>query len=220
MSVRYTDSLSKLKNYLQLLTVRHITISPLFFRDYSCPSHCGGCCYNFTLVYLEGERWEKFKQLYPEHVNNFTERTTESGTKVYEDRQIENKNHHCKHLDMSNGRCNIHKSNPFSCEFELMKITNVAGKISLINKLYGRGWQMKRIDGQVGAMCKMLPFDYEKFLRDLKLLKELHQIALQLNFNDTILPEVIEYLEQNKVNYSAGLVSNTPIVIRKKTNIQ
>ena len=74
---------------------------------------------------------------------------------------------------MSNGRCKIHKFNPFSCEFELNKFVQKEDKTYLINKLYGRGWNMLRVDGLRGALCKMKEFNYDKFQKDIKLLEEL-----------------------------------------------
>jgi Fe-S-cluster containining protein len=219
MGVRYQDSLEKIKNYLQLCQTNEITISPLFYRDYSCPPNCGGCCPKFSLVYFEGERWDKFKELYPEYSAKFEKRVLENGVVLYEDHQKENTNHHCVNLNMTNGRCMIHESNPFSCEFELMKVRNVQGKISIINKLFGRGWQLKRIDGERGAMCEMKDFNYDKFLRDLKLLKELKEYAIKLNY-DTILDEVISYLESIDIYLKNGMIPNIQTIIYKKNKIQ
>jgi hypothetical protein len=218
MAGKFNDSLNKIKNYLEHLSVNEITISPLFFREYDCPAGCGGCCLKFSLIYLEGERWEKFKTLYPDKVKYFTERILENGTKVYEDLQKDNESFFCRNLDTQTGRCTVHEANPFSCEFELMKIFKKSdGKVLIINKLFGRGWNMKRIDGERGALCKMKGFSYEKFLRDLNLLKELFVISQQLNY-DTILKELIEYLEEIKPLLKEGFVSGQKKIVKKPTN--
>lgn len=215
MGVRYQDSLEKIKMYLELCCTDKITISPLFYRDYKCPSHCGGCCPKFSLVYFEGKRWDLFKELYPDYAIKFNKRIY-NGVIIYEDTQEENNNHHCKNLNMENGRCLIHKANPFSCEFELMKVRKIKEDISIINKLFGRGWQLKRIDGERGAMCEMKDFNYEKFLKDLSLLKELNDYAKKLNY-DTILPEVIEYFTIRDEMLKNNIVpSNQEIIYKKK----
>lgn len=215
MSVRYPDSLEKIKSYLDLLVTNEITISPFFYRDYTCPSHCGGCCPKFSLVYFEGERWESFKTLYPNEAKQFKQRTINDGQLVYEDVQEGNENHHCKNLNMEDGRCKIHKSNPFSCEFELMKIRSIKGQISVINKLFGRGWQLKKINGERGALCEMKSFNYEKFLRDVNLLKELQEIPFKLGYNNTILPELLEYFNEQDLMLKNGFPPILKTIIKK-----
>lgn len=186
------DSLNKIKGYLKSAS-QELIVSKMFFRDYSCPSHCGGCCPRFSLDYFEGPRWEKFKELYPEQIERFKPRIVD-GVTVYTDPQDDHTNHHCRNLDMTNGRCKIHKSNPFTCEFELMRfVTHKSGKTYLMNRLFGRGWALTRIDGKKGALCQMLPFNKEKFLRDVELLKELEEIGIRLNIKNN-LRKVLTYL--------------------------
>ncbi len=194
----YSDSTGKIKSYLDNASLKTLVLSKLFFRSYSCPSGCGGCCPKFSLDYFEGsERWEKFKELYPEQVSRFVRREV-NGAIIYTDFQLDNPGHHCRNLDHSNGRCKIHESNPFSCEFELNKFVYYKGRETsvLINRLFGRGWQMLRVDGERGALCEMLPFDYEKYRRDLALLKELQWIS-KLWGKKTKLGWVINFLEKN-----------------------
>lgn len=218
MSVRYQDSLNKIESYLKALCVHQVKLSPLFYRDYSCPAGCGGCCPKFSLVYFPGERWERFKKEYPDLVKRFHLRFVKVAgqlpQEIYEDTQSDNMNHHCINLDMQTGRCKIHTSNPFSCEFELMKVSTIKDKTYLINKLFGRGWALTKIDGERGAMCKMKDFSYEKFLRDVSLLKELYEYSIKLNY-DTILPEVLAYFEFNDQWFKEGLVPSHQIVINK-----
>lgn len=56
------------------------------------------------------------------------------------------------------GRCGIYSSRPFSCRFELNKISfnKWSSKALLGKRLFGRGWSYKRIDGGVGAKCEMI----------------------------------------------------------------
>lgn len=200
------DSVDKIITYLTNAN-EDLVLSKLFFRDYTCPTGCGGCCPRFSLDYFEGsERWENFKKLYPEHVDKFTARNL-NGAIIWSDKQEDHKNHYCKHLDLNNGRCGIHKANPFTCEFELMKISynSLHKKSLLINKLFGRGWSYKRTDGGKGAKCEMLPFNYDKLLRDLKLLKELYWIGQKLGMKSKI-NLVIKYIQSNLRSFKEGIL--------------
>lgn len=60
---------------------------------------------------------------------------------------------------MEDGRCGVHGKQPFSCDFELirsLKFSDPEKSHRLTQKLFGRGWQLLRIDGQRGARCEML----------------------------------------------------------------
>lgn len=188
------DSLDKIALYFENLSQK-AALSPLFFRDYTCPPGCGGCCHRFSLDYFEGERWERFKKLYPDKVKYFKTRIV-GGVKVHTYMQDDHNDHFCRFLDKSNGRCLVHEANPFTCEFELMKVmfNQKTGKATIINKLFGRGWSYQRTDGGRGAKCEMLSFNYEKYRKDLALLEELNDIAEQFK-EETVLPQVIEYLK-------------------------
>jgi len=203
MSVNYTDSTGKILSYLKNAT-GNLTLSRLFFRDYSCPSKCGGCCLKFSLDYFEGERWEEFKSLYPQHVEKFVSREVD-GVKVFTDWQKDNSTKWCRHLDLTEGRCGIHKSNPFSCEFELIKMMEVNKRGLLIKKLFGRGWNFKRVDGGKGALCEMLPFNSEKIERDIELLEELREYASRFRIK-TKLERVVSFLRRNLPQLKKGLV--------------
>ena len=203
MAVHYTDSVQKIKGYLKNASA-NLTLSRLFFRDYSCPAKCGGCCLKFSLDYFEGERWEKFKSLYPDQVSRFKLREVD-GVKVWTDWQNDNETRWCRHLDMKEGRCGIHQSNPFSCEFELMKLMDKSGKTTLIKKLFGRGWNLQRVTGEKGALCEMLPFNSSKIDRDVELLEELCGYGDRFGIK-TKLKRVVEFLKRNIVQLRKGLV--------------
>lgn len=199
------DSINKIKDYFKAASNEELILSPMFFRDFSCPSHCGGCCPKFTLDYFEGERWENFKQNYPHLVHKFELREV-NGAKIYTNFQKENKSLKCEFLNLENGRCGIHKSNPFSCEFELNKFVVKQNKTYLMNKLFGRGWNMLRIDGERGALCKMKDFNLEKYLKDVKLLKELLDISSKMNINLTLLKRLVSFLDTIKSPISKKII--------------
>ncbi len=183
------DSLNKIDDYIKAVNNEQLILSPMFFRDYSCPSHCGGCCPKFSLDYFEGERWEKFKETYPHLVHKFKKRIV-NGATVYTNYQTENPDSKCEFLNKEDGRCGIHVSNPFSCEFELNKFLVKKDKTYLMNKLFGRGWAMMRIDGERGALCEMKDFNLKKYLRDVELLQELLDIVSKFNKKAPLLEKV------------------------------
>lgn len=191
------DSLNKINDYIEASNNEELILSPMFFRDYSCPSHCGGCCPKFSLDYFEGERWEKFKETYPHLIHKFTPREV-NGATVYTNYQNDNPDSKCEFLNKEDGRCGIHKSNPFSCEFELNKFVVKGKKTYLMNKLFGRGWNMMRIDGNRGALCEMKPFNLKKYLRDVELLKELLDIIDKYSMKAPLLEKLVKKLEKIK----------------------
>jgi len=201
LGVRYYDSVQKIKNQLFLLA-KEVRLSLKFFRSYECVEKCCACCPRFSLDYFEGERWEGFKKSYPEEVKYFRKRLID-GVTVYSDFQKSNKSYFCKYLDLKTGKCKIHKYNPFSCDFELIKVTKFKNGAILIKKKYSRGWNMERLDGKKGALCKILPFNYEQFLKDISLLKELNGISNQFKIK-TKLPDIIDFLETNKRLFKDG----------------
>ena len=68
------ESLGRYFYYFKNLDVKDIILSKLFFRELHCPENCGACCFNISLDYFEGWRWEQFKNLYPEKVKRFTKK--------------------------------------------------------------------------------------------------------------------------------------------------
>ena len=209
MSVKHVDSTGKILSYLQKANSKKFALSKLFFRDYTCPSGCGGCCLKFSLDYFPGERWDKFKEIYPRLTSRFVTRKVR-GVIVYTDWQKDNNTMWCRYLDLTNGRCKIHQANPFTCEFELIKFMGNNEKSTLIKKLFGRGWQFKRVDGGVGALCEMIAFDPTKIERDIELLKELDSISTKFGIT-TKLPKVITFLANNLPKLLAGKIPSKNI---------
>lgn len=210
MSVKHVDSITKILSYLKKSRHSKFVLSRLFFRDYTCPSGCGGCCQKFSLDYFEGERWELFKKTYPHLVSSFEKRTVQGAT-VFTDWQKENESHYCKHLDLSNGRCKIHDASPFTCEFELIKfLGSEKSGTRLIKRLYGRGWNLTRVDGQKGALCEMIPFNPSKIERDLHLLRELSGYARRIGIR-TKLPLVCNFIAINLDKLKQGKIPSKDV---------
>jgi len=160
---RYTDSLDKIiLTYFAGITKESFTyrlqevkplpvfIKPALFKTLNCFSNCAACCPLFTLDYLPHE----------DKPDTAVERIIQFQGKeipIYTDFQKLNDGYHC-HFVSDLGLCKIHKKNPFSCDFEtvrFMRFKSGNGYWSVTNKLFGRAWNMKRIDGERGAVCKL-----------------------------------------------------------------
>jgi hypothetical protein len=75
--------------------------------------------------------------------------------------QNDHDNPKCRNLNFDNGRCGIHGSQPFSCDFELLRsvMSKDSPRAMFTQKLFGRGWAMMRVDGERRALCEMTPAD-------------------------------------------------------------
>lgn len=156
----HRDSIDKIATYFARVTrepftykgktyePRRLTVSPMLFRGYTCPSHCGACCTKFSLDYLLDED-APMEVVLRQVVFN------DKPFVIVSDLQEDNEGHHCRRLDQTNGRCLIYEHRPFSCDFELMRFLEFDDHGMLTQKLYGRGWNMLRIDNERGAQCEM-----------------------------------------------------------------
>jgi len=186
------DSIDKIKEYLKLSAIdKKVVVSPLFFRDYDCPPMCGGCCKSYTIDYIaDSKRYRQFKKNYPDIV---LKKRIVDGVEIYSELNNHREDPFCKFLNQEDGRCNIHESNPFACSMELIRFMKYSDKTVIINKLYGRGHQMKRVDGCRGALCKMTDLTKESFLRNIELLQELYEYSKLFGY-ETKLPDILNYL--------------------------
>ena len=114
--------------------------------------------------------------------------------KVRTDFQTDNRSHFCKNLDISSGRCLIYERRPFTCDFELIRfIVPRCGPIHLTQKLFNRGWAMKRVDGRRGARCAMTASsEFSKA----ELLRKVERLAVWSDYFriTTCVPEVIGWI--------------------------
>lgn len=163
----HVDSVSKIvERYLSAVTLEPFTyngktyqpkklrVGPgIFVRRMTCVEKCGACCLKFSLDYIEKElsalTQESRSRLVSRQVNFNT------GVAIWSDPQIDNDQYQCRHLNMVTGRCGIHLSHPFSCDFELLRFYHFKDEADrLDHRPFGRGWAMKRIDGERGALCE------------------------------------------------------------------
>ena len=153
----------------QIVQAKPLTVSPLIFRGFSCPGLCGGCCPRFSLEYLPTE-------LRPDsHIQKYQVEFRGKQFEMFHDPQGDHFDHYCRHLDRTSGRCGIYSRRPFHCDFELIRVF-VSKKTNRISQqLFGRKWQLLRIDNKRGALCKMencSPASMDEVIRKLKRLKE------------------------------------------------
>ena len=187
----FTKSSFKYKG--EIYQPKRLIISPLIFRGFTCPSHCGACCARGTLDWLPNE----------DRPYDVPMRTVDFNGKqftIYSDQQLDHANYHCRNLDMTNGRCGIYGKHPWLCDEELIKVISYEDRFVLTQKLYGRGWNLTRIDGTKGSKCEMLPPDrhtIDEVLRKLYRWKD-WVTYFQL---DSRIPEIIEWAEMNARNW-------------------
>lgn len=151
---------------------RGLTVSPLIFRGFTCPANCGACCGRFSLDYLPEEDLPNIPL--QERYIDFNGKKVQ----VVSDTQEDHENHSCRNLNQENGRCGIHGRQPFSCDFELIRFfefKNQEKNNSVTQKLYGRGWNMLRIDGKRGSLCEMTEPDQESVKEVVRKFKRLKQ---------------------------------------------
>jgi hypothetical protein len=145
-----------------LYEVRPLRVSIGVRQGYTCPPTCGGCCVRFSLDYLPSEAK-------PENTEPRIVKFNGHAVTIHSDMQLDHNDHHCRNLAKDTGRCNIYPVRPFSCDFELLRFSFAHSDLDrptqLTTRLYGRGWQMLRVDGERGARCTITPPD-EKTIQD------------------------------------------------------
>lgn len=168
-----------------------IIVSSTIFREIICKKNCGACCLKYTMDFLPSEQKPKIK---------LTQR-------IFEDKEIftfysSDKNKiYCDLLDTKTGLCTIHSLKPFSCDFECIRFKYFKSKkVCMIgNYLYGRGWNMLKINNERGALCETTnlynEYNKKEVLRKFKRLKE------YINYFevDTYINEIIEQLEKLEI---------------------
>lgn len=218
------DSVVKIKKYLVAASQPSLVVSPKFFRGYTCPPMCGGCCKKWTIDYFDGStRWERFKATYPRRARKYFIQREVDGVKVWTDAQQGTTESgqpmkdriSCRWLDDKDGRCLIWNARPLSCEFELSKLytRNPPKKAPfglLVTQLFARGWNMRTLTGR-GAACTIVPLSGDKLLKDIAMLKELVEISARFR-RPTHLPKLLMYLRKNSLKIRGGAKLTKPLV--------
>lgn len=200
---------------------KKLNVSPLIFRGFTCPASCGGCCFRVTLDWLPEEAAKWAPKATPREITLNNKQYT-----IHSDLQDDHDGYKCKNLRLEDGRCNIHGKHPFTCDFELMKfmVSGDPDKHNLfIQKLFGRGWNLKRVDGERGALCEMTPVDLNNINEVIRKLNRLHDWCNHFELN-TKVPTIIEWahLVKNLTNYDIldplKLLENGSLVGIKEQN--
>ncbi len=169
-----------------------LKLSPGLLRGYTCLENCGACCPRFSLDYLPAETHPYTLQ--PREVYYSGEKIT-----IYSDLQKDHKDHHCRHLLKENARCQIHGIQPFSCDFELVrplifqesKTPNI-----LTQKLFSRGWNMLRVDGERGALCHMTDPSPDSIDDVVRRIQRLNEGCLHFGLEDNKCGTILEWLAE------------------------
>lgn len=169
-----------------------LRISPLLLRGFTCPAMCGGCCPTFTLDYLPSEA-----RPYPMKARTVV--LNDKPIVVFTDEQRRNKatDNRCIHLDRDTGRCGVHGKQPFSCDFELIRFSSHEHEWRVAESLFGRGSQMKRVDGGVGALCTVTTATRETIEDVARRLRRLHEWAEHFRLEDHRVPALVDYCERH-----------------------
>ncbi len=132
-----------------------LRVSPgIFTRTMTCHPNCGGCCKKLTVDYILGET---LLDKTVEHVEHWGIEFNGKTVTILRDDQDGVEGYFCRYLDQENGRCTIHGNHPFSCDFELLRFSMMSAPErpnQLTNRPFGRGWNMRRVDGERGARCE------------------------------------------------------------------
>ena len=126
---------------------------------------------SFSLVYLPEES-------HPYELEPVSVLINDRIVELYHDPQADNDTRWCRNLKHEDGRCGIYANRPFTCDFELLRVSISSAPIRrnyLNTRLFGRGWSYKRVDGEVGAKCDVIPLEeggLENIVRKLRRLKQ------------------------------------------------
>jgi Fe-S-cluster containining protein len=206
----YNDSFDKIVHYFACVTTQPFTyknkeydvkllhVSPGIIRGYKCPGNCGGCCQKFTLDYIPQENPSV----------QCKERIVEFNGKQYSlltDLQKDNKTDRCRYLNKEDGRCNTYETRPFTCDFELIRFMGRKEKNHVTNRLFGRGWNMARVDGLRGAKCEITPADEESRKDTIRKLYRLKEWSDYFGL-ETKLPTVIAWCNMISFNETQPLL--------------
>jgi Fe-S-cluster containining protein len=209
--MKFLDSMDKFGEYFKRLEFgkRNVYLSPLFFRSLICSSNCGACCQKYTMDYITKASQEKLKARYPEEYEKYFDFREYHGRQILSMLQKDNLENHCQLLDKY-GRCSIHDANALSCQIEPIKFKLVKDRVYILKSFYRNSWQMTRVGGEKGCLCKFTSYTEEQYKNDLKVLKELNEVADIFGVK-TVLPQIIDLLK--KLGPNAKLQKKIPIQI-------
>lgn len=124
---------------------------------------------------------------------------------IFTDFQRDNTGYHCHNLDHATGRCGVHVAvggggQPFSCDFELIRFFTGDHVSRLRQSLFGRGWNMLRVDGARGALCSLTPEDVVSRADAVRKLKRLREWCTWFGMEDHRLDALIAWTEHGRAD--------------------
>lgn len=199
----YNDSVNKIfetyigqivKKETEILGVvyqpRNIYVGLNVFRDVGCPSDCGGCCSRFSLDYIEPEAKPAGIEL--------EERIVEGKSVFSYNHTPDKEKHYCDMINLIDGRCKIHGFQPFSCDFELLRFRNFQTEVRISTSLYGRCWNLLRVDGVRGGLCQISDIDKKHKGEVMRKMLRLKQWIDYFGF-ETRIDDIIEYVDEARL---------------------
>lgn len=175
-----------------------LVVSPLIFRGFSCPSHCGACCSKGTLEWLPDEFCPKEADATETEIEFNGQKFT-----VFQNTQDRYKSpdNKCQYLNRENGYCKLHRlaggNHPFLCDSVPLTSTMMSNPDKanrLLSRPLGRKWRLTKITGEKGGECEMLPATKAALQVTLARLHRLKAWLDHLNC-ETWIDEVINYVE-------------------------
>lgn len=181
-----------------------LVISPNIARELICPENCGACCGTITKIsrnldFLPSEDVSNCKklQLSKRNVQVFHD-GKEFQIPLLTDYQEYADDNLCWWLNRSNGRCNMRgQAHPFVCDLVPLSTTFFKKRPDMmITRYFGRGWAMRRVDGQKGAMCKIVGPSMNARKDVIRKLYRLDLWMTHFGFTNTKVPTIINWLKQ------------------------
>lgn len=167
---------------------RPLFVSPQLFQGFTCPAHCGACCFRVTLDYLPEDAHKNKAAIARTIVIN------EEPVVVLSDKQEDSEQKMCRNLDIRDGRCLIHGNHPFLCDLEFVRVLRYQDHAVLTQRLFGRGWALTRVDGETkGAACRIIPADPHTVAEVLRKLQDLQRWADHFKI-ETKVPAILEWV--------------------------
>lgn len=168
-------------------TPRTLIVTPNIFRQDKCHENCGGCCHRVSSDWLPSEQYDV----------RAAKRSVEFDGKSVDifEAHPDDTDERCHYLDPTTAHCKVHMNRPMHCDFELLRFVEFKDKFRLSVQHFGRGWNMKRICGNRGALCTLSEPTPAA-------IKDAHRRMLRLfewteHFGlDTWIPEILEFIEQ------------------------